>query len=212
MGAKLVWQMYSKLEQRWIRILQAKYLDSREKEMILTVEDPPRGFALWNFLVSCRSLITNHLSWRIGDGRKASFWQVSWDGHPSLDSQAPQQIVLKIGQVWGSKVRDFLSQDMPLLGQRWSWKDPRELNLGAEESEGRMKEWEAKVCWNNVCLLKAGAFSWLAGNRQILYGDRLRKMGFAGPFRCVLCEKAEEDVDHLLLNCDFSQEAWLFGL
>lgn len=80
------------------------------------------------------------------------------------------------------------------------------------KSEDRMKEWEAKVCWNNVCLPKAGAFSWLAGNRRILFGDRLRKMGFAGPFRCVLCEKAEEDVDHLLLNCEFAREAWLFGL
>ncbi|XP_057839274.1 uncharacterized protein LOC131049246 [Cryptomeria japonica] len=75
-----------------------------------------------------------------------------------------------------------------------------------------MKEWETKVCWNNVCLPKARAFSWLAGNRRILSGDCLRKMGFVGPFRCVLCEKAEEDVDHLLLNCEFAQEAWLFGL
>lgn len=116
MGVKLVWQMYSKPEQRWVIILQAKYLDSREKERILIVRDPPRGSTLWNFLVSCRSLITNHLSWRIGDGRKANFWQDSWDGHPSLESQAPQQIVLKTCQVWGSKVSDFLLQDMPLLG------------------------------------------------------------------------------------------------
>ncbi|XP_059073459.1 uncharacterized protein LOC131874211 [Cryptomeria japonica] len=86
MGAKLVWQKYRKSKQRWVRILQAKYLDSREKERILIVRDPPRGSALWNFLVSCRCLITNHISWRIGDGHKANFWQDSWDGHPSLES------------------------------------------------------------------------------------------------------------------------------
>ncbi|XP_057862518.2 uncharacterized protein LOC131070874 [Cryptomeria japonica] len=246
--------MYSKLEQRWVRILQAKYLDSGEKERILTVRDPPRGSALWNFLVSCRSLITNHISWHIGDGRKVNFWQDSWDGHPSLESQAFQQIVLKTCQVWGSKVCDFLSNDTPLLGQRRSWKGHRDLNLGEEEErylskilgnrevlfskeedeiiwcgskskcylvkvgitllerDAKMKEWESKICWNNVCLPKAGAFAWLAGNKRILSGDRLKKMGFASPFHYVLCEKADEDVDHLLLNCDFAQKAWLFGL
>lgn len=80
------------------------------------------------------------------------------------------------------------------------------------ERDSMTKEWESKICWNNVCLLKAGAFAWLVGNKRILSGDRLKKMGFAGPFHCVLCEKAKEDVDHLLLNCDFAQKAWLFGL
>lgn len=96
---------------------------------------------------------------------------------------------------------DFLLQDLPFLGQRWNWKDHRELDLGVEEerylrkilenqevsfsreedelvwcgaksgsysmkvgvslleSEDKMKEWEAKVCWNSVCLLRVGAFS-----------------------------------------------------
>lgn len=63
MGVKLVWQMYSKSEQRWVRILQAKYLDNGDRERILTVENSLRGLTLWNFLVNCRSLITNHLTW-----------------------------------------------------------------------------------------------------------------------------------------------------
>ncbi|XP_059076416.1 uncharacterized protein LOC131875764 [Cryptomeria japonica] len=71
--AKLLWQMYSKPEQRWVRILQAKYLDNGDRERIFTIENPTRGFALWNFLLNCRSLVTNHLTWRIGDGHKASF-------------------------------------------------------------------------------------------------------------------------------------------
>ncbi|XP_059067599.1 uncharacterized protein LOC131858386 [Cryptomeria japonica] len=80
------------------------------------------------------------------------------------------------------------------------------------EIEGRTKEWESKLCWNKECLPKAGAFSWLVGNKRIQSGDRLKKMGFASPFRCVLYEKEEEDVDHLLLNCEFAQEAWRFEL
>lgn len=86
------------------------------------------------------------------------------------------------------------------------------LGYTSLETEGRKVDWEAKVCWNNACLSKAGAFSWLAGNNRILTGDRLKRMGFAGPFRCVLCKTKEEDVDHLLVNCDFTQEASRFVL
>lgn len=106
-----MWQMYSKSEQRWVRILQAKYLDNGDRERILMVENPPTGSTLWNFLVNCRSLITNHLTWRIRDGHKAIFWQDSWDGCPSLDIRAPQRIIQKTIQHWGNKVSDFLVQD-----------------------------------------------------------------------------------------------------
>lgn len=65
MGVKLVWQMYSKLEQRWVCILQAKYLDNGDRERILIVENPPRGSTLWNFLVNCRSYQSSDLAnWR----------------------------------------------------------------------------------------------------------------------------------------------------
>ena len=72
--------------------------------------------------------------------------------------------------------------------------------------------WERRLCWNNSCLPKAGTFMWLAGNEKILSGDRMMKMGLLGPFRCCLCKKEEETVDHMLLNCEYSQEIWRFGL
>ncbi|XP_059064784.1 uncharacterized protein LOC131856859 [Cryptomeria japonica] len=129
MGAKLVWHMYSESKQRWVRILQAKYLANGDRERILTVENPSRGSALWNFLVNCRSLVTNQLTWRIGDDHKASFWQDSWDRCPSLDVGDPQRIVQKTIQHWGDKVSDFLVQDSFDLGQRMTWKDPSDLDL-----------------------------------------------------------------------------------
>ncbi|XP_057857115.1 uncharacterized protein LOC131066376 [Cryptomeria japonica] len=86
------------------------------------------------------------------------------------------------------------------------------LGYALLEADVKKVDWEAKVCWNNACLPKVDAFSWLVGNNQILTGDRLKRMGFVGPFCFVLCKKEEEDVDHLLLRCEFSQEAWCFGL
>ncbi|XP_059070572.1 uncharacterized protein LOC131860208 [Cryptomeria japonica] len=187
MGAKLVWQMYSKPKQRWVKILQAKYLDSREKERILIVRDPPSGSALWNFL---------RWSWKdprdlnLG-GVEERYLSKLLGNHEVSFSREEDEIV------WcGSKSGcHFVKVGISLL-----------------ESDVKTKEWESEVCWNNVCLLKARAFAWLASNKWILSRDRLKKMGFVGPFRYVLCEKAEEDVDHLLLSCDFAQKAWIFGL
>ncbi|XP_057836467.1 uncharacterized protein LOC131046699 [Cryptomeria japonica] len=183
MGAKLVWQMYSKPKQRWIQILQAKYLDSGEKERILSVEDPLGSSAFWNVLKDPREL-------NLGEADEQLLRKIMENREFSCLREEDE--IVWCGGKSGSY---FVKVGFSLL-----------------EFEGKMKEWEVKVCWNDVCLPKVGAFIWLASNRRILLGDCLKKMGFAGPFRCVLYEKAEEDVDHLLLNCDFAQEAWCSGL
>lgn len=43
MGAKLIWQMYLKLNQKWVKILSHKDLDSQHREHVLTIYEPPRG-------------------------------------------------------------------------------------------------------------------------------------------------------------------------
>lgn len=50
------------------------------------------------------------------------------------------------------------------------------------EAGGRKVDWEAKVCWNNACLSKAGAFSWLEGNSRILTRDDSKEWGLWVPF------------------------------
>lgn len=64
------------------------------------------------------------------------------------------------------------------------------------------------LCWNKACLPKEGIFLWGALQKKILIVDRLWKLGFEGLSRCPLCEGQEEDVNHLILNCEFSQECW----
>ncbi|XP_059064660.1 uncharacterized protein LOC131054599 [Cryptomeria japonica] len=169
------------------------YLDSREKERILTVENPPRGFALWNFLEKGVAL-AGFLAW-------ASIFGVL--GPPRWNWKDPREINLGseeeryLRKILENREVSFSREEAEIFwcGTK-SGSDSVKVGVSLLESEGRMKEWEAK----------------LAGNRQILSGDCLRKMGFTGPFCCVFCEKVEEDVDHLLLNCEFAQDAWLFGL
>lgn len=55
LGTKLVWHMYAKSSTSWCKILQAKYLDYNSPSRISTIENPPFGSVMWNFLVSRRS-------------------------------------------------------------------------------------------------------------------------------------------------------------
>ncbi|XP_057823289.2 uncharacterized protein LOC131035575 [Cryptomeria japonica] len=74
------------------------------------------------------------------------------------------------------------------------------------------KEWPTKLMWSSPILPKAGVFACLALKKRILTGERLRRLGFLGPFRCIMCKKAEESLDHLLLQCEEAQMVWSFLL
>ncbi|XP_059070479.1 uncharacterized protein LOC131860126 [Cryptomeria japonica] len=74
------------------------------------------------------------------------------------------------------------------------------------------KEWPLKLVWSSPVLPKVGVFTWLALKKRILTGERLSRLGFLGPFRCVMCKKADESLDHLLLQCEEAQMVWNFLL
>ena len=63
LGAKLIWAVYENPHLYWVRILKGKYLDSEEDHRILTIQDPPKGSVVWNFILSCREVITKYISW-----------------------------------------------------------------------------------------------------------------------------------------------------
>ena len=62
--------------------------------------------------------------------------------------------------------------------------------------------------WNKEILPKARAFAWLAYNSRILTAERLKRIGINGPSRCPLCEKNEETIDHLLVQCQYAKKCW----
>lgn len=70
----------------------------------------------------------------------------------------------------------------------------------------------SQLCWSYKCLRKVGVFTWLVLKRRILTRDRMLHLRFNGPFQCVMHKRHEESLDHLLLNCDFTQGVWRFML
>ncbi|GLJ55190.1 hypothetical protein SUGI_1184340 [Cryptomeria japonica] len=84
MGAKLVWEICSGGKQKWVRLLKHKYLDSLEPKRILTINNPPRGSTIWNFIMDSKEIISDQVTWDVRNGKDASFWFDSWSGDVSL--------------------------------------------------------------------------------------------------------------------------------
>jgi hypothetical protein len=49
-------------------------------------------------------------------------------------------------------------------------------------------------------------------HKKTLTGENLIKRGIVGPHRCPLCCSTIETMDHLFVDCPFSQEAWKITL
>ena len=46
-------------------------------------------------------------------------------------------------------------------------------------------------------------------HERVLTGENLEKKGFAGPFRCPLCDEASKNVSHLFLKCPYAISVWM---
>lgn len=70
----------------------------------------PKGPDSWNFIAKNRHLITKYLTWDIGKGQNALFWEDSWDGIPPLDTQGlPSECKNLLSNLWGDKVMDYMT-------------------------------------------------------------------------------------------------------
>jgi hypothetical protein len=88
LGAKLIWRLYNERDQKWAKLLYNKYLNVEDPVSIFRMKNPPKGSKIWNFMLNCRDLIGKFLTWDVGVGDKALFWEDSWDGHPPIVSKS----------------------------------------------------------------------------------------------------------------------------
>ena len=66
--------------------------------------------------------------------------------------------------------------------------------------------------WSLRLWPKITLFIWLLMKGRILTWDNLRRRGLIGPSKCVLCNEAEEIMDHLLNQCNWSTGMWKEGM
>lgn len=65
-----------------------------------------------------------------------------------------------------------------------------------------------KRVWDPLSLPMVIFFCWVLMHQKILTGEYLLKRGIIGPHRCVLCINDLETIEHLFMDCPFTQEVW----
>ena len=117
--------------------------------------------------MECRSIITKHLSWHIGNGERASFWHDSWNGLGKLDElEGMENLILMVEATWGTTMDCYVEEKHMELGPCWVWRDLSNFQLLDElklKLEGIFKERriilsnkEDRVVW---CASKSGRYS-----------------------------------------------------
>lgn len=67
------------------------------------------------------------------------------------------------------------------------------------------KIWPNALLWGKNVLPKVGVFTWSTTQGRRLTHDRLIKLGFRGPSRCIMCKQQAETMSHLLLSCPYAE-------
>jgi len=81
-----------------------------------------------------------------------------------------------------------------------------EAHFGFEAFEGLIDS-RLKKLWKNRMPLKLKVFLWLALRNRLRTGEALKKRGWKGDSRCILCG-VEETVDHIFFGCAISSCIW----
>ncbi|XP_057818351.2 uncharacterized protein LOC131031288 [Cryptomeria japonica] len=135
LGAKLAWKMYNFPHKGWCKLMATRYLDSNELERIFTLANLIGGSPIWKFIWESRKILTDHLTWRNGNGRKAKFWRDSWIGEEALaDVIEDQDWINQIEAVMGVYVADYVdvnfSPNSPISWKRaGDWQSDHNLKL-----------------------------------------------------------------------------------
>eukprot|EP01018_Ginkgo_biloba_P039380 Gb_12932 [translate_table: standard] len=147
--------------------------------------------AIWKAAVTAFPLLGSGLVWKsLRDRGLYKLSQVSNNAHSSI-----------WGQEWiSAEALDFRDNEAIVWGT---------FVARLEASHVRISEKEDMLVWAKSPLgvynPKAG---YLALNARALTWDNLQKRNKAGLGRCPLCKASEESNNHIIMECNFSQQVW----
>ncbi|GLJ15270.1 hypothetical protein SUGI_0249820 [Cryptomeria japonica] len=137
--------MYRSPEKQWCQIMQKKYLDNDDPMRILTADSLINGSTTWKFMKESRHIITNHISWKIGNGRKARFWHNSWNGHVEVIKVLGAQEWIHLAErECGEFVVDYI-EEFPLGSGLFRWKIPNKDYISLDSREKVREILESRI-------------------------------------------------------------------
>jgi hypothetical protein len=156
------------------------------------------------------------LSWLSNQGKHSlydiSTWNrttgkwLSWDlGNPPTNIQPISHLL--ISRLKGCAPISLNTKDSHCWNaQHYSVKQGFISLLNDTQLPPKASHW--KNIWNNDGLPKINTFCWTLLHRKILTGENLSKRGIHGPFRCALCKKESDTIQHIFLECSYVHRVW----
>ena len=191
--------------------------------------------SVWLGLKKVWSQFFDSLQWRIGDGRRVSFWFDNWLGEPlastmsltdCIPSQAkvcnfinnsswdlPPDLTTTSPQV----AQQIMQVHLPLVNTEDTlhWKGSSSGNITAKEAFNffsehvSRKDW-GRIIWQTSVQPRQSLVVWKALHGKLLTDTALKRRGISLPSCCVICKRHEESIDHLFLRCPPVVTLWMW--
>ena len=175
---------------------------------------------------------------QLGDGKSTFFWINRWIQGCSMKTIAPNVRARKkrclvadalpgdawVGHISGpitlqlltdfNKICDLLHHvrlsDTP---DTFTWRLSADATYSAASAYGAMfigssTPVGAKQIWKTTALPRVRFFFWLVLHRCCWTAERRFRHGLQSSATCVMCDQLPKMMDHILLGCCFSKEAW----
>ncbi|CAN1188123.1 Putative ribonuclease H protein At1g65750, partial [Linum perenne] len=234
---KLVWNLISRPNELWAKVLISKYMILTENGYMLACS---KGFSLvWRSIMKVWNDTPNGIHWSIRNGKNKIFLTDRWvdcgtvlidhaldlqgvvssisvsdfylnDGSwdlPKLREVLPENVVW---QVYGiSLPREELGEDMMVWGLEpdGRFSVKSAYNMLLELNSEEGSSGWARV-WNWEGPNKVKHFLWLATHGKLMTNVERAKRRFTQDTTCEHCNNQYEDTAHVMRNCEFARNVW----
>ncbi|CAN1163124.1 Putative ribonuclease H protein At1g65750 [Linum perenne] len=234
---KVAWNLISKPDELWVKVLTMKYLDRNDRGFVLKRKS---GYSsLWRGVLKVWDLMLKGIQYCIKDGRNTKFWMDRWldSGDVLIDFALDIQ-----GVDLSLSVSEFIDLDgnwdmhkltacLPmaavllvagmsppcasLSSDSFAWGlDPKGC-FSVQSACILIKELNHEdhgMLWRRVWKWEGPAkikhFLWLASHGKLMTNAERRKRHITVDVVCPVCQSNCEDTEHVLRRCSFAHLVW----
>lgn len=228
---KMLWKLVVNEDSMWTRWAKATYLKNQSLWNAKATDLHPWS---WRKLLKLRLVFKSYLLHLIGDGRDTLLFYDNWlEGEPLTTIVGEQAKTwgdeLRVAQWWSMEVgwciplsfqRRFPELTRTIQQQsisggkdqvKWTLTSNQEFSVKSLYEKIRRRRhamWWNRLIWAKTIPPKYSVICWLVMHQRLKTRCLLQKRGMHITTSCVLCLIQDEDCEHIVFRCSFSEQVW----
>ncbi|XP_026451639.1 uncharacterized protein LOC113351959 [Papaver somniferum] len=186
--------------------------------------------SIWPGIKWVAADVFEHSRWLVGDGKNISFWNDIWIKDKPFKDIFPENAIMlqnpkmKVAELirdgeWkipASFLEFFSTSELPVIDNKedrriWSATTSGKFTVASASDCIRKKyhsvHW-AKIVWHKSVHPNVSSNVWKIVRGVVPSYENMKKKKFQLASRCPFCKKEEENMEHILWFCDFSEIIW----